>query len=51
MTPPFQYAEPPDVPEGMTLAEYRRLRCGPARPRLIARLKRRMSRTARVRAR
>ena len=51
MTSPFQYAEPPDVPEGMTLAEYRRLRCSPPPPRFLARLKRRMSRAARVRAR
>jgi hypothetical protein len=51
MTPPFVYAEPPDVPEGMTLADYRRLRCGPARRGFFARLRRRMSRAARARAR
>ncbi|MDX6667671.1 MAG: hypothetical protein QOK04_1051 [Solirubrobacteraceae bacterium] len=51
MTSPFHYVEPPDVPEGMTLAEYRRMRCAPPRPRFLARLKRRMSRAARSRVR
>ncbi|MDX6642208.1 MAG: hypothetical protein QOD76_170 [Solirubrobacteraceae bacterium] len=51
MSSPFQYAEPPDVPEGMTLAEYRRMRCAPPRPRFLARLRRRMSRAARSRPR
>lgn len=33
MALPLSYAEPPDVPEGMTLAEYRRSRRPPARRR------------------
>jgi hypothetical protein len=51
MTPSFRYADPPDIPEGMTLAEYRRLRCAPPRVRFLARLKRRARRAVRVRPR
>ena len=51
MTPSFRYAEPPDVPEGMTLAEYRRMRCARPRVRLFTRLKRRVRRATPVRAR
>lgn len=39
MTAPVRYVDPPDVPEGMTLAEYRRTRAVPRpRRRLITRL-------------
>ncbi len=31
--PTMNYVEPPDVPEGMTLAAYRVARAAPARPR------------------
>ena len=51
MTSPFLYVGPPDVPEGMTLAEYRRMRCARPRPRFFVRLKRRVSRAAKPRAR
>jgi hypothetical protein len=40
----MEYVGVPDVPEGMTLAEYRRLRCSvprTRRARLLARLRRR----------
>jgi hypothetical protein len=36
----MNYVDPPDVPEGMTLAEYRRQRSVPAPPRAIKRLRR-----------
>jgi hypothetical protein len=39
-TPPCQYVDPPDIPEGMTMGEYRRTRTRPARPGLLARLRR-----------
>jgi hypothetical protein len=51
MVLPLSYAEPPDVPEGMTLAEYRRSR-RPAAPRskrrrrMVAALRPRRRRTA-----
>ena len=58
MTPAFRYDSPPDVPEGMTLDEYRRRRATPPRPGLLARLRRRsagartnLSRAARSRLR
>jgi hypothetical protein len=43
MTAPMNYVDPPDVPEGMTLAEYRRTRPAgrPSRRRGLARLRRR----------
>ena len=51
MVLPLSYAEPPDVPEGMTLAEYRRSRRpGPRRPsrrrRMVAALRPRRRRAA-----
>lgn len=58
MTPSFRYAEPPDVPEGMTLDEYRRRHATAPRRGLLARLRRRsagartsLSRAARSRLR
>jgi hypothetical protein len=41
MSSDFNYCEPPDVPEGMTLAEYRRARTGKRKPGWRARLRRR----------
>ena len=41
MSSDFNYCEPPDVPEGMTLAEYRRARSDKRKPGLRARLRRR----------
>jgi len=41
MTTPMNYVDPPDVPEGMTLAEYRRDRTPLAQPRALKRLRRR----------
>ena len=39
MTPPMNYVDPPDVPVGMTLREYRRLRARrPAAKRRVLRL-------------
>ena len=46
MSSSFNYCEPPDVPEGMTLAEYRRLRHGKRKPGWRARLRRRVRRGA-----
>jgi hypothetical protein len=40
MTCPMNYVDPPDVPEGMTLAEYRRERAQPAPPKTLKRLRR-----------
>jgi hypothetical protein len=41
MTCPMNYVDPPDVPEGMTLAEYRRDRTRTAAPpRALKRLRR-----------
>jgi hypothetical protein len=40
MTCPMNYVDPPDVPEGMTLAEYRRDRIQLAPPRALKRLRR-----------
>jgi hypothetical protein len=37
----FNYCEPPDVPEGMTLAEYRRMRTDKRKPGWRVRLRRR----------
>jgi hypothetical protein len=44
MSATFNYCEPPDVPEGMTLAEYRRLRAGKRKPGWRVRLRRRVRR-------
>jgi hypothetical protein len=41
MSSDFNYCEPPDVPEGMTLAEYRRARATKRKPGWRARLRRR----------
>jgi hypothetical protein len=41
MTCPMNYVDPPDVPEGMTLAEYRRERTEPTPPKTLKRLRRR----------
>ena len=41
MSSNFNYCEPPDVPEGMTLAEYRRARADKRKPGWRARLRRR----------
>jgi hypothetical protein len=46
MSSSFNYCEPPDVPEGMTLAEYRRLRHPKRKPGWRARLRRRVRRGA-----
>ena len=46
MSSDFNYCEPPDVPEGMTLAEYRRLRHGKRKPGWRARLRRRAARAS-----
>ena len=52
MTTPMNYVEPPDVPEGMTLAEYRRERSREVEPRWRSRLRRRArARSAARRAR
>jgi hypothetical protein len=40
MSSDFNYCEPPDVPEGMTLAEYRRDRARKRKPSRRARLRR-----------
>ena len=40
MSTHFNYCEPPDVPEGMTLAEYRRDRARKRKPTWRARLRR-----------
>jgi hypothetical protein len=51
MNVPFNYAEPPDVPEGMTLEAYRRARARPVRRRrLLGRLRRRGGGTSPARA-
>lgn len=41
MSKDFNYCEPPDVPEGMTLAAYRRDRSRKRKPSWRARLRRR----------
>jgi hypothetical protein len=41
MTCPMNYVDPPDVPEGMTLTEYRRDRTEPTPPKALKRLRRR----------
>ena len=41
MSTNFNYCEPPDVPEGMTLAEYRRALSAKRKPTWRARLRRR----------
>lgn len=41
MSSDFNYCEPPDVPEGMTLAEYRRAHATKRKPGWRARLRRR----------
>ena len=46
MSSNFNYCEPPDVPEGMTLAEYRRAKAVKRRPGWRTRLWRRMRRGA-----
>ena len=46
MSSNFNYCEPPDVPEGMTLAEYRRAKAAKRKPGWRARLRRRMRRGA-----
>jgi hypothetical protein len=46
MSSSFNYCEPPDVPEGMTLAEYRRARTSKRKPSWRARLRRRVRRVA-----
>jgi hypothetical protein len=52
MTTPMNYVDPPDVPEGMTLAEYRRGRKRVPAPTALARLRRRArARSAARRAR
>jgi hypothetical protein len=40
----FNYCEPPDVPEGMTLAEYRRTLSAKRKPSWRVRLRRRVRR-------
>jgi hypothetical protein len=47
MSTTFNYCEPPDVPEGMTLAEYRRLRSRRHKPSWRKRLWRRGRRVRR----
>jgi len=49
MSSDFNYCEPPDVPEGMTLAEYRRARHGKRKPGWRARLRRPRKSSKRVR--
>jgi hypothetical protein len=49
MTPRTAYCDPPDIPEGMTIAEYRRTRARPHRSR--SGLLRRALMRARVRRR
>ncbi|MEA2271949.1 MAG: hypothetical protein QOI98_657 [Solirubrobacteraceae bacterium] len=41
MTTPMNYVDPPDVPEGMTLSQYRCQRSAPTTPRALKRLRRR----------
>ena len=41
MAPTFMYCDPPDVPEGMTLDEYRRARTAPRRRRRLSLRRRR----------
>jgi hypothetical protein len=47
MSSDFNYCEPPDVPEGMTLAEYRRARGDRRKPGWRARLRRRLTASSR----
>jgi len=51
MTPPIVYVDPPDVPEGMTLDEYRRLRTRPSRGGRLRRITRRRPRRRAARRR
>jgi hypothetical protein len=51
MSSNFNYCEPPDVPEGMTLAEYRRAKSAKRKPGWRSRLRRRSRRADRRRAR
>jgi hypothetical protein len=46
MSSDFNYCEPPDVPEGMTLAEYRRAHATKRKPGWRTRLRRRVRRRA-----
>jgi hypothetical protein len=46
MSTSFNYCDPPDVPEGMTLAEYRRAKSAKRRPGWRARLRRRVRKGA-----
>jgi hypothetical protein len=46
MSSSFNYCEPPDVPEGMTLAEYRRRRASQRKPGWRERLRRRVRKGA-----
>jgi hypothetical protein len=44
MSSNFNYCEPPDIPEGMTLAEWRRANSAKRKPRWRGRLRRRSRR-------
>ena len=46
MSSDFNYCEPPDVPEGMTFAEYRRAHATKRKPGWRARLRRRVRKGA-----
>ena len=46
MSSDFNYCEPPDVPEGMTFAEYRRAQANKRKPGWRARLRRRAARAS-----